>query len=586
MEITNVGGIYKGSATIEEGVNAVQASNWQGKSSLIAAIEAVMGTATTLTEGRSRGRVILDGEQRYDVELRREGEEIAVDGELFLTEAHDRACAELFAFLDDSNPVRRAVREGQNLGDVLTRPLDFEDIDVRIAGLKSDRDAIERELERAREDARRLPRLTEAVTNLESDVEELEERRDALRDEVGANGRTDELSEFKAERTQVADMIERLESAIERTGAKLSERYEELESIVVRDGDVADEVAETRESIRETERNVDLLRSVYSAHQRLLETDRVGLVSDVDHGVLDDEHTCWTCGANTDRVAIEEQLEGLGNRIRELEGNLAGSREHLAEIERRREEIEETRRRKRNLEGEISNLESTLTDREESLASARGRLEEIEERIDGLADVDAAATEALTDVESEIKYRENELAEAADERDACAASAQREEPLESELANVNGEIEALRNRKETVRRETRDAFDRALSDVLDRFDTGFENARLTADFELEIARNGRAVEWSALSEGELELLGFVAALAGHETFEVSETVPFMLLDRLGGLADENLHRLVEYLSDRTRYLVLTAYPENAPFEGRTIDPTSWTVVSPEQEATA
>lgn len=571
---------------MEEGVNAVRASNWQGKSSLVAAIEAAIGADTSLTEGRSHGRVVLEGPERYEVELRREGEEVVLTGEPYLVDQRDRVCAELFAFLDESNPVRRAVREGERLDPVLTRPLDLEDIDEQIAELKAEREAIQRELEGARDDAGRLPGLEKQVNAVESEISALRERRDALRDEVGDADRIDDLADLKAERAQVADLIDRLEGAIDRTSEKLGERYAELEDLVVRDAsDVEAELAETREAIREGARDVELLQSIYSAQRRLLEENRVGLLDDVDHGLLDDEFSCWTCGETTNRESIERRIDGLGDRIQEIESELAESRERLDELEGEREEAAASRRRKRDLEDRISNLETTLADREESLGSARERAGELDRRIEAAADADVATTEELTDVESEIKYKENELTDLTEELEACSASAEREETLVTELETICEELEALRTRKERVRREMRESFDRALSEVVQRFDTGFESARLTADFELEVARDGRAVERNALSEGELELLGFVVAIAGHETYDVAETVPFMLLDRLGGLADENLHRLVEYLEDRCEYLVLTAMPEHTTFDGAEIDPKDWAVVSREQEAT-
>jgi hypothetical protein len=120
--------------------------------------------------------------------------------------------------------------------------------------------------------------------------------------------------------------------------------------------------------------------------------------------------------------------------------------------------------------------------------------------------------------------------------------------------------------------------------VLSRFDAGFEAARLTPDFELVVARDGQEASLEALSEGELELLGFVAALAGYEAFDVAGTVPVMLVDGVGGLDDDNHQTLVEYLQERTEYLVFTAYPEYTAFEGSEIDPGEWTIAT-DQSAT-
>lgn len=158
--------------------------------------------------------------------------------------------------------------------------------------------------------------------------------------------------------------------------------------------------------------------------------------------------------------------------------------------------------------------------------------------------------------------------------------------LDAEYDSLTEEITDLRNRKEEVKRRIREAFSSALDDLLEQFDTGFETARLTSTFDLVVARDGREAQLDALSEGERELLGFVAALAAYDAFDVGERVPVMLLDGLGGLASGNLQILVEYLADRTEYLVLTAYPEYEGFDGNELSPSDWQVVShgPDVEA--
>jgi hypothetical protein len=89
-----------------------------------------------------------------------------------------------------------------------------------------------------------------------------------------------------------------------------------------------------------------------------------------------------------------------------------------------------------------------------------------------------------------------------------------------------------------------------------------------------------------MSEGEVELVGFIAALAGYEAFSVADRVPCMLLDDVGGLASEHLQTLVDYLSDRTEYVVTTAYPEAGDFGGTVLSPDDWEVVSDQTGAVA
>ena len=191
----------------------------------------------------------------------------------------------------------------------------------------------------------------------------------------------------------------------------------------------------------------------------------------------------------------------------------------------------------------------------------------------------------MTDVESDLKYAIAELEDAGDELAELQRLADGRDAVRERRDAVRAEIEELRNRKDDLKRRAREAFDEAMRDVLARFDTGFETARITPSFDLVVARDGREASLDALSEGELELLGFVAALAGHDSFEVVDDVPIMLVDGLGSLADDNLHAFVEYLADRTDYLVFTAHPEHTSFTGHEVSPDDWQVVSddgPEQ----
>jgi len=131
LSIRNIAGIRSGTATLETGVNGVRATNWQGKSSFVTAIETAMGTERTLTEGEDSGHVELSTEEEtYTVELAREGETIQRQGNPYLSTHKERTAASLYAFLDDTNEVRKAVRNHENLESVLLRPLEFENIDV------------------------------------------------------------------------------------------------------------------------------------------------------------------------------------------------------------------------------------------------------------------------------------------------------------------------------------------------------------------------------------------------------------------------------------------------------------------------
>jgi len=584
IDIENVAGIIDGAATIEPGLNAVRASNWQGKSSFIASIETALGVATPLTEGRDRGRVHLETPDRtVEVELQRTDGRVAASGTPYLDDEYDAVRADLFACLDETNAVRQAVRDGENLESVLLEPLDFQNIDDRIADLQRQRERVDSKLAQAEEAAERLPTAQEKVTRLETELVELRDRYAELSGPDDAEPPADaqsELAQARSARQQAENRIERLDRSIERTKERLDERRGELDDIEVTDDtDYADALDRARSELAGARQDKEVLQSVYSATELVLEENRLDLVTDVDRELTGDTVVCWTCGTETSHEAVEERLDALGERIAAIRVTVESARDRVEELEAKREKREQERRRRNDLETEVADLEETLADHRASIESARERREEADARVSELAESIDETVEAITDVESEIKYREAELDDARDELTQLEDRVDQREDFEDERDRLDDEIRELRTRKDRITYEAREAFETAMQAVLSRFDTGFETARLTGEFDIVVARDGREASLDALSEGELELLGFVAALAGYESFDVAETVPVMLVDSVGGLADDNLHTLIAYLRERTDYLVFTVYPEYAAFDGAEIDPSDWEVAT-------
>jgi len=581
VDIENVAGIRRGGATVEPGLNVVRGTNWQGKSSFIAALATALGTERPLTEGQAEGGVTVetpDGTVRVDLE--REGGTVVSRGEPLLTDAYDVDRAALFACLDEDNPVRAAVRRGENLEAVLTRPLEYEHLDERLAELTTDRGHVESALAGAEEAASRLPQLESRIADLESTIDGLREELPADEGDGEPGAEREALSAALAERNRERARVERLEASVERTAATLAERRGARDDVEVPDPDEPTPApADAREELAALRRDVDLLQSVFSANRLVLETDRLSLVTDVTHAIAGETVTCWVCGSEVDREDIESHVAALGGQVSSVRAEVDRVAERVESLEAQLEGRRQAERRREALDAEIEDLVSTLEDRRESLAEARDRLEALEAEVASRSSAVQTSVEAVTAVESEIKYRETELEAAREELASLASRADRRGALRERLDELDAEVEALRNRKADLEDRARRAFDEAIADVLDRFDTGIETARLTSSFDLVVARAGREASLDALSEGELELIGFVAALAGHEAFEVGDRVPVILVDGTGSLADENRRRLVEYLADRATYLVFTAHPEDTAVAAHEIDPTAWTVVS-------
>ncbi|WP_458209820.1 archaea-specific SMC-related protein [Haladaptatus sp. NG-SE-30] len=593
IEIENIAGILSGSTEIQSGLNAVRASNWQGKSSFIESIKTGLGVSTSLTEGKERGQVHLQTpEHDVFVELVRKNGTVHRNGQPYLEDEYDVIRTLLFSCLDEQNEIRRAVREGENLEEVLMRPLDFQNIDEQIADLKRERDQIESEFAQAKEAKNRLPSVQEKVTRIETELEALREDYDELtgpNDEKQASSATSsqsQLAQARSERDKAENQIERLERSIQRLESRLQDKQTELEDIeVVEDNNVESELVAARDQLQDTKRDAEVLQSVYSANEMVLNENRLDLLSEVQRELTGDKISCWICGNETRRSEVEDQLDDLGEKIVDLRSKIKSHRDEVEQLEAQREDIKQSRRRKQDLESEIGALKDNLADHEQSLEDANERRQNAQQRVEELSESVDETVEKITDIESDIKYREAELKDVQDELGALESRANQMEMLETERDELISEIEDLRNRKDQIKYEAREAFDEAMKEIITRFDTGFETARLTSEFDLVVARGGREASLDALSEGELELLGFVTALAGHKSFDVADVTPIMLVDGVGGLDDENLHTLIDYLQERVDYLVFTIYPEYTSFEGAEIDPSDWEVAT-DQQATA
>lgn len=579
LTIENIAGIRKATATLDEGVNAVRASNWQGKSSFLAAVKAGLGVGKPLMEGASKGNVTIDTDStRASVTLRRTDSGVVRNGSPLLNDDYDRVRVELFSALDEMNPIRQAVRNGDDLKELLTRPLDIADIDETIAATKSRRNSIEAELKRANEAADRIPSVRERINDLESKRNSLEQTREEISSDGPTVDRRNDLSSLRAERKRVENRIDRLTSTIERIDEKIKTNRSELEEIEVKDpGHIESELSDVRSEYESVKRESDLVRELYTANKRFYEADtRIDIVQ---HNIVGESVECWVCGEEIQRDTIEDHLAELKEEVETLQQEVRTHEDEIDELESERDAIRSKQTRKQNRKEVIADLKRRREERQESLESARSDLAEITSDLDELEEVVEDKTADLTEVESELKYTGAELSDLREELSSLEDEAERRDQLQEQKEDLTAEIENLRTRKGRIRRQTRDSFRNHITELIDRFETGFETARLTDSFEIVVARDGREASLTALSQGERELLGIIAGIAGYEAFEMAADIPVLLLDNLGVLTDRNVEILIDHLRNRAEYLVFTSYPEHTAFAGNEIDVSDWSVIS-------
>jgi DNA repair exonuclease SbcCD ATPase subunit len=614
LDISNISGIRTGSTTVEDGLNVVQASNFRGKSSLVTALRTAIGATGhyddhPLTEGTDEGEVtVKTTDETYNVMLERVSSSgVKRTGTPYLSDETDQVSARLFACLDKDNPIRTAVRNEDDLTELLQAPLDIEDIDTQIADLKERKRTVEQKIAEAQEAGDRLPAVQETVTTLESELETLQAKREKLAGQETNKDHIEELSDSvsakSSELANITDDISRAKREIDRKDSQIEKKETELGELDVPDElDQSREVDTMRDRVDTLDRQIDLVEDLHRANQNIIEAGEVEVITDTERSIAADEIECWVCGQSTTKADIEDQIAGFQAKISQLRDEKSELEAELEEIEKRQREIQQARQRQNRLEREIRQLNAVVDEKRGVLEEKQARKAELEDEIttlrDKLENAEAEYNKELTDVKTEIRTTETKLRNERETLESLEQQYGRLEELETEREEIQSELNELRSRKKNTQEKLRDRFNAIIADIIDEFQPGFSNARLVLktnergevqEIDLEIARDidnkGQRTSVDTLSEGEVELIGLVVALAGYHAFDVESKVPWILIDGISQLAAEHLRNIATYLEDTSDVLVTTAYPEAGDFDGHLINPDEWEVVSDETVAT-
>ncbi|WP_336365245.1 archaea-specific SMC-related protein [Halalkalicoccus salilacus] len=615
VNVENIGGIDSTTVEFTPGVTVLAGRNATNRTSFLQALMAALGSERASLKGDAdQGTVTLDlDDETYTRDLTRTNGSVAFTGDPYL---EDPQVADLFAFLLESNPARRAVVRDEDLRELILRPVDVDEIEARISQLQAEKRDIDNQLSELSAASRERDSLEEEyarVTNqLEAAEANLESARKSLQEAQGSDSESTEseqLDALRATQSQLEDVSYDLETeqesvhSLEKEQAELEAKLDELSTV---DEDELDELAGQIEQIRGRKRELDeivsQLQTVIQFNEQLTEggmTDLFGEEStpqtEADGGAITDQLladqsndvTCWTCGS---QVEIE-QIESTVSRLQDLRQEKVERRNELnrelEELKAQRKEYTSTRDERADLERALETTEVELADRTDRIAELEARHDELLEEIENLesaveADEDdedlLAVQKELTQAELERDRLERKRDVLADDIADLESQLDERDQFEARREEINAELEDLRTRIERLEREAIAAFNEHMETVLDLLDYG-NLARIwleyrhpetsdEATFDLHVTRqtdDGTTYEDSVahLSESEREVTGLVLALAGYLVHEVHEEMPFILLDSLEAIDSERIAQLVEYLEQYASYIVVALLPEDA-----------------------
>lgn len=626
INVENIGGIDQARVEIEPGVTILAGRNATNRTSLLQAIMAVAGSEnTSLKADADDGTVELsiDGET-YSRTLTRRNGRISMEGNPYL---EDPMLANLFSFLLERNECRQAVANGDDLREIIMRPVDTDEIEHEIHKFENKRDRIDTKLTELDELSNRLPQIKENKEQLREEVDrkesELAEKQSVLDniDKSIEESRTEneeldakmsELQEARSDLNTVQQDIESEQESIDALQDELAEQQAALDDL----SSVSDDSISNREQRMQRlrgqaetiDQTINELQSVIQFNDEFLVDGQPEIVDQLnsnngrDDGAVTDKLleendtvTCWTCGSDVETSQIETNLDGLRSLRKQKIQERQSLKKDIKELESQKSELEKQQQRYQQLQQTNKQTETEITDREEKVESLKVRKDELSSRITQLkTDIEELQQEDHSEV-LEVQEKVNhlkfelddlttELSSVENEINTIEARLDERESLKTRREDIQSELEDLRSRVELLQEQVIEEFNEHMEAVLNLLDYDNlervwiertqENVREghrkvnKNRFDLHVVRStesGKVYEDTVnhLSQSEREVTGLVFALAGYLVHEVYQTVPFMLIDSIEAIDADRIANLVDYFKGYSDYLVVALLDEDA-----------------------
>lgn len=533
VDVSNIGGIDEAAQTFEPGVTILAGRNATNRTSFLQAVMAAFGsTRASLKADADEGSVELTlGDEQYTRTLTRTNGGVSYGGEPYLD---DPEVADLFAFLIETNEARLAVPRGDDLRDIIMRPVDTAAIHAEIEALEGEKREIDDQIEEIQSKKNRVPELEARLTNRREEIEETEaelaakerELEELDRDLEETRQEKSELeetfSELRAARQEYEELQYRLETeqesleSLEDERADLEEAWEELEAVSEsRLEELEAELRRLREDKQALESEVSTLQRVIQFNEEMLEGASAGVANTLrpdggagnggtvtDQLLADQEAVvCWTCGSRVERDSVEDMLSQLRSllsdkhgEIRSLEAEIEERKSEKESIESQKRRAEDVSRRRREVADEIERREEVIAGLREDVEEQATVIEELETAAESLEDESHGELLEKHKESNQLEFELDRLRKEVDDIEAELDSLQSEigdiEALEAEREAVADELQELRTKIGRLEQESVDAFNEHMGEILDILE--YENIeRIWLERSEQQVREGR-----------------------------------------------------------------------------------------------
>jgi predicted nucleic acid-binding Zn-ribbon protein len=510
LEVKNIGGIEESTVEFSQGVTILVGRNATNRTSLLQAIMAGVGSnKITLNSEASRGSVELtvDGKS-YKRTFRRENDSIITNGDVYL---EDPTLVDLFGFLLERNEARQAVAQGDDLRDLIMRPVDTAEIKSRISQLQTDKDQIKSKISDIEQSKGRLPELEREATqirdNLSSRRGELAEIKKKIEshdeDIESKNEQKEKLENKLGKLSDVRNKLERTRQNLETQRSSIDALREERESLKTaleehqsipagRLEQINDELQRLRSDQATLEDAIDQLQTVIQFNQDVLqdgsdvfaelyeddETDE-----EVTNHLLnaggDDDLICWTCGTDITADQVEDMVERLQEVHKVKMSDRSDLQEEISDLQTERSQLKKQQRRQEDQRSQLADIGTELEERRDRISDLENRRDDLRDTVEGLeseveklrSDDDQSELVQLhkeaNKLELAIERLEDDLEDITDEITQIEDQLGNRDSLEAQREELTTEIKQLRTRIERLEKNAIDQFNTHMETILD-----------------------------------------------------------------------------------------------------------------------
>lgn len=623
---SNIGGIDETELSFEPGVTVLSGRNATNRTSFLQAMMAALGSENaSLKADADEGFVELDinGEQ-YTRTLNRTNGGMSFSGDPYID---DSTVTDLFAFLIETNEARLAVSRGDNLREIIMRPIDTDSIQSEIDRLEREKRNIDKEVEEIESLSNSVPTLQKRLAQRKQDIEDTETELEAKEAELEELDR--DLEETKKEKSEIEDTFEELREArkdleelqynleteqeslesLEEEQEELEEAWDDIETISEsRLEELTEKLRQLRDEKQSLESEISTIQRVISFNEEMLE----GASADITNALRTDggsqhaesvtdqllegrEVVCWTCGSRVEEENIEQTIDRLRALLTDKHSELGDRETEIDEIksnkrsvESKQETAEELSRRRRQVEDEIEDRTEVIENLRQKITAQSEELDQLESKAESIEDESyneiLETHKEANQLEFELDRLRKEKAEIETELASVKDRLEKQEELEAEREQIAENLQDLRTKIDRLEEEAIEAFNEHMAEMLavleyenieriwlERTERRVQEGRRKVTqsvFDLHIVRtaeDGTVYEDTVdhLSESEREVTGLIFALAGYLVHDTYEVLPVMLLDSLEAIDSDRIAALVTYFEQYADYLLVALLPEDA-----------------------